>query len=68
MVLNGMRLVAFLLALRQRHELQILRPHVIGARADDLVVDALLDHVRRPAEVREITNSGVNIAVGTPIM
>src|SRR5260221_14218942 len=31
------------------NERLILRPHVIRARADDLVVDALLDHVRAPA-------------------
>jgi hypothetical protein len=47
---------------------RIIGAGVVGARADDLAVDALLDHVRGPALVREITNSGVNMAVGTPIM
>jgi hypothetical protein len=55
-------------ALVDRHELQVFRTDVVGARADDLVVDALLDDVRAQPEVRAITNSGVNIAVGTPIM
>src|SRR5260221_2768762 len=30
-------------------ELEILGPGVVGRGADDLAVDALLDHVRRPA-------------------
>jgi hypothetical protein len=45
-----------------------IRDRCSWRRADDLAVLALLDHVRRPAGVREMTNSGVNIAVGTPIM
>jgi hypothetical protein len=44
----------------------LLGAGVIGARADDLAVDALLDHVRAQPVVRAITNKGVNIAVGTP--
>src|SRR5437762_14371287 len=37
------------LALADGHELQVLRTGVVGTRADDLVVDALLDDVRGPA-------------------
>ena len=42
-------LMKFLSALCNGHELQIVRPHVVGAGANDLVVLALLDGVRRPA-------------------
>src|SRR4249919_1393611 len=38
-----------LLALRERHERLVVRADVVGRRADDLAVDALLDDVRRPA-------------------
>jgi hypothetical protein len=54
--------------LLDRHVRAIFRPDVIGARADDLAVLALFDHVRAPAVVRAMTNSGVNIGVGMPIM
>src|SRR5690606_19000887 len=36
-------------ALRQRHERTVLGADVVGAGTDDLVVEALLDHVCRPA-------------------
>src|SRR5690606_40986231 len=36
-------------ALADRHEGLVFRPGVVGARADDLAVDALFDHVRAPA-------------------
>ena len=55
-------------ALGERDEGLVLGAGVVGAGADDLAVDALLDHVRAQPEVRAITKSGVNIAVGTPIM
>ena len=32
----------------ERHELQVLRADVVGARTNDLAVDALLDDVRGP--------------------
>src|SRR5262249_30536144 len=38
-----------LLAVLDGHELEVVRPRVIGRGADDLAVDALLDHVRGPA-------------------
>src|SRR5215831_10877303 len=41
--------VHLLLSLLDRHPLQILRADVIGARTDDLAVDALFDDVCRPA-------------------
>ena len=60
--------IASLISVFNRYEFQILGANVVGARPDDLVIDALLDHVRAQPLVREMTNSGVNIAVGTPIM
>ena len=45
----GAALIAGSLPAFERHELQVLGADVVGARADDLAVDALLDHVRRPA-------------------
>src|SRR5215469_15169499 len=42
-------MVLALLALVDRHELEILGTYVVGRRPDDLAVGALLDHVRRPA-------------------
>src|SRR5450755_2450231 len=38
-----------LLAFGQGNERQVLGAGVVGGRADDLAVDALLDHVRGPA-------------------
>jgi hypothetical protein len=50
------------------HKLLVFGAGVVGAGANDLAVDALLDHVGDQPEVRAITNSGVNMSVGTPIM
>jgi hypothetical protein len=40
---------AVLRPLINRHEMQVLRPHIIGRRPDDLPIRALFHHVRRPA-------------------
>lgn len=51
----------------ERHPGEVFGASVIGGRANDLIVLALLDDMRAQPLVRAMTNSGVNIAVGTPI-
>ena len=50
------------------HKRQIIWPDVVALGRMILPSMRLLDHMRSPAEVRLMMNSGVNMAVGTPIM
>src|SRR5437868_12369016 len=47
--LRGARGDGGLATLMQRHKLQVLRADIIRRRADNLVVDALFHHMRRPS-------------------
>ena len=51
-----------------RHQDPILGADVIGAGTDDLAVERCSMTCAAQPVMRAMTNSGVNIGVGTPIM